>query len=52
MTGLGRHRRCHNRLGGSAVDLFTIPVMICMGYAMERGLIKHFYKRPHADQIL
>ena len=20
--------------------------------AMERGLIKHFYKRPHADQIL
>ena len=19
---------------------------------MERGLIKHFYKRPHADQIL
>ncbi|WIV49647.1 branched-chain amino acid ABC transporter permease [Marivivens sp. LCG002] len=30
----------------------TIPVMLFVGYAMERGLIKHFYKRPHADQIL
>ncbi|GFE66740.1 branched-chain amino acid ABC transporter permease [Litoreibacter roseus] len=32
--------------------LFAIPVMMFVGYAMERGLIKHFYKRPHADQIL
>ncbi|WP_106744708.1 branched-chain amino acid ABC transporter permease [Yoonia maritima] len=32
--------------------LFAIPVMICIGFIMERGLIKHFYKRPHADQIL
>jgi len=32
--------------------LFTVPVMLFVGYAMERGLIKHFYKRPHADQIL
>ena len=32
--------------------LFAIPVMLFIGYAMERGLIKHFYKRPHADQIL
>nr|WP_321444729.1 branched-chain amino acid ABC transporter permease [uncultured Cohaesibacter sp.] len=32
--------------------LFAIPVMLFVGYAMERGLIKHFYKRPHADQIL
>jgi len=32
--------------------LFSIPVMMFVGYAMERGLIKHFYKRPHADQIL
>jgi branched-subunit amino acid ABC-type transport system permease component len=32
--------------------LLTIPVMLFVGYAMERGLIKHFYKRPHADQIL
>ncbi|GGB23275.1 branched-chain amino acid ABC transporter permease [Allosediminivita pacifica] len=32
--------------------LFAIPVMILVGVVMERGLIKHFYKRPHADQIL
>jgi branched-chain amino acid transport system permease protein len=32
--------------------LFAIPVMLFIGWAMERGLIKHFYKRPHADQIL
>jgi len=32
--------------------LFAIPIMILIGVVMERGLIKHFYKRPHADQIL
>lgn len=32
--------------------LFAIPIMAVIGYVMERGLIKHFYKRPHADQIL
>ena len=32
--------------------LFAIPVMMLIGIVMERGLIKHFYKRPHADQIL
>ncbi len=32
--------------------LFAIPVMLIIGIIMERGLIKHFYKRPHADQIL
>ncbi|MEM9731941.1 MAG: branched-chain amino acid ABC transporter permease [Pseudomonadota bacterium] len=32
--------------------LFTIPIMMLIGIVMERGLIKHFYKRPHADQIL
>ncbi|WP_172296790.1 branched-chain amino acid ABC transporter permease [Pseudoruegeria sp. HB172150] len=32
--------------------LFAIPVMILLGFILERGLIKHFYKRPHADQIL
>jgi len=32
--------------------LFAIPVMLLVGVAMERGLIKYFYKRPHADQIL
>jgi len=26
--------------------------MAIFGIVMERGLIKHFYKRPHADQIL
>ncbi len=45
--------------GGAIIDwsvplaiLFAIPVMIAVGVIMERGLIKHFYKRPHADQIL
>ena len=32
--------------------LFVIPLMLLVGYVMERGLIRHFYKRPHADQIL
>ena len=32
--------------------LVAIPVMGIIGLVMERGLIKHFYKRPHADQIL
>jgi branched-subunit amino acid ABC-type transport system permease component len=32
--------------------IFAIPIMIIVGFVMERGLIKHFYKRPHADQIL
>ncbi|RYH02724.1 branched-chain amino acid ABC transporter permease [Salipiger sp. IMCC34102] len=32
--------------------LLVIPVMLLVGWAIERGLIKHFYKRPHADQIL
>jgi len=32
--------------------LFAIPIMLLIGYIMERGLIRHFYKRPHADQIL
>lgn len=32
--------------------LVAIPVMALIGIAMERGLIKHFYKRTHAEQIL
>ncbi len=32
--------------------LLAIPVMLLVGIAMERGIIKHFYKRPHAEQIL
>ena len=46
-------------MGASIIDwsvplaiLFAIPIMAVVGIAMERGLIKHFYKRPHADQIL
>uniref|UniRef100_UPI00356675B0 branched-chain amino acid ABC transporter permease n=1 Tax=Actibacterium sp. TaxID=1872125 RepID=UPI00356675B0 len=46
-------------VGGTLIDwavplsiIFAIPIMIGVGFAMERGLIKHFYKRPHADQIL
>ncbi len=30
----------------------AIPVMLLVGLIMERGLIKHFYKRTHAEQIL
>ncbi len=32
--------------------LLVIPFMLLVGVVMERGLIKHFYNRPHADQIL
>ncbi len=32
--------------------LLTIPVMLLIGLFMERGLIRHFYKRTHAEQIL
>ena len=32
--------------------LVAIPVMLLIGVIMERGLIKHFYKRTHAEQIL
>ena len=46
-------------VGGTIIEwsvplaiLLAIPVMALIGLAMERGLIKHFYKRPHADQIL
>ncbi|GGD44178.1 branched-chain amino acid ABC transporter permease [Sinisalibacter lacisalsi] len=46
-------------VGGTIVDwsvpvavLVAIPIMLLVGFVMERGLIKHFYKRPHADQIL
>lgn len=32
--------------------LLTIPAMLLIGLSMERGLIRHFYKRSHAEQIL
>jgi branched-chain amino acid transport system permease protein len=46
-------------VGGALIDwavplavIAAIPIMALIGVVMERGLIKHFYKRPHADQIL
>jgi branched-subunit amino acid ABC-type transport system permease component len=32
--------------------LLAIPLMLLVGVVLERGLIRHFYRRPHADQIL
>ncbi len=32
--------------------LAAIPIMLLIGIVMERGLIRFFYKRPHAEQIL
>jgi len=32
--------------------IVAIPIMLVIGVVMERGLIRHFYKRPHAEQIL
>lgn len=32
--------------------ILAIPVMLIIGVTMERGLIRFFYKRPHAEQIL
>ena len=30
--------------------LIAIPAMLLLGVAIERGLVRHFYRRPHADQ--
>jgi branched-chain amino acid transport system permease protein len=45
--------------GGFLIDysvplsiLLAIPVMLLIGIAMERGIIRFFYKRSHAEQIL
>ena len=32
--------------------ILAIPVMLLIGWAMERGLIRFFYRRSHAEQIL
>ncbi|MGE0627060.1 MAG: branched-chain amino acid ABC transporter permease [Hyphomicrobiaceae bacterium] len=32
--------------------LLAIPTMLVVGIAIERGLIRFFYRRPHAEQIL
>ena len=46
-------------LGAAIIDwsvplsiLVAIPIMLLIGLVMERGLIRHFYKRTHAEQIL
>jgi branched-chain amino acid transport system permease protein len=46
-------------LGATIIDytvpisiLVAIPIMLVIGLIMERGLIKYFYKRSHAEQIL
>jgi branched-chain amino acid transport system permease protein len=44
--------RCDHRLVSAAVDPLCAPGDDADRHRMERGLIKHFYKRPHADQIL
>jgi len=32
--------------------LIAIPIMLLIGWVLERGLIQYFYKRSHAEQIL
>ena len=32
--------------------LLDIPIMLLVGISMEHSLIRFFYKRPHAEQIL
>lgn len=32
--------------------IVAIPFMLLVGIVMERGLVRFFYKRPHAEQIL
>ena len=32
--------------------LLAIPMMLLLGVVMERGLVRFFYKRSHAEQIL
>ncbi|MGE4505690.1 MAG: branched-chain amino acid ABC transporter permease [Desulfovibrionaceae bacterium] len=33
--------------------LLLVPIFLfAVGWVMERGLIRHFYRRPHTDQIL
>lgn len=32
--------------------VLAVPVTLLLGVALERGLMRHFYRRTHADQIL
>ena len=49
---LGDFGRVLNDYSVPASIVLAIPVMLAVGILMERGLIRHFYKRAHADQIL
>ena len=38
---------------GFVAGIFIVPaVLFVVGWGLERGLIQHFYNRPHTDQIL
>lgn len=39
-------------LGWGATIVFVPLIMFGIGLAMERGMIRYFYTRPHTDQIL
>lgn len=41
-----------NELGFAAAVVIVPAVLFAAGWALERGLIKSFYTRPHTDQIL
>jgi len=32
--------------------VLALPLMLVLGIALERGLVRHFYRRSHAEQIL
>ena len=49
----------YGELGEAIIDwsvpisaLVAVPMMFLFGVIMERYLVRHFYKRPHSDQIL
>jgi branched-chain amino acid transport system permease protein len=49
---LGDFGKLLNDYSVPASILVAIPFMLVVGIVMERGLIRYFYKRPPADQIL
>lgn len=40
------------KLGFLPAVILVPAVLFILGWVMERGLIQHFYRRPHTDQIL
>lgn len=40
------------KLGFLAAVILVPSILFLIGWIMERGLIQHFYTRPHTDQIL